>query len=489
MAVGKLTQHGREVIYTDVAEVTSANIADIITEAIPIHMRNVASIDYLWNYYRGIQPILDKESETRPSINHKPVENHAHEIVTFKTGYLMGEPVQYVKHGDDESITEDILKLNEYAFTENRAEKDKLLADWFYICGTSYKMILPNPNAGEDEGESPFHIYVLDPRNAFVVYSTALGNEPMVGVVVTGLEDGSALYTCYTKNRVFKLEAPGVGLTSFVDVHNNSSFRRLSLRSEEQHIMRDVPIIEYAANAGRIGSFEVALPLLDEINQVLSRRMDGLDRFVEAYIVFKGMELDEESMAQLRDLGGIGVPPDGDVSYITQELKQDQIQTLADTLYQRVLDICGMPNRNGGSSTSDNGIAVIYRDGWSTAETHAQGNEGMFKLSERRFLKIALNIANAYRGITLKVSDIEIRFSRRNYENILQKVQALIMMLGSDKIAPRLAYAHCGLFVDPDTAWEESQAYLDELTEERAGEMQREIEAAEASAKSTFAQS
>lgn len=55
-------------------------------------------------------------------------------------------------------------------------------------------------------------------------------------------------------------------------------------------------------------------------------------------------------------------------------------------------------------------------------------------------------------GTPLRLSDIEIKFTRRNYENILSKSQVLTSMLANDKIAPILAFTHCGLFSDPEDA-------------------------------------
>ena len=62
----------------------------------------------------------------------------------------------------------------------------------------------------------------------------------------------------------------------------------------------------------------------------------------------------------------------------------------------------------------------------------------------------------------LKPSDIGIRFTRRNYENILQKTQVLTTMLANPKIAPRLAFVHCGMFTAPDQAYRESVKYAEE---------------------------
>ena len=85
---------------------------------------------------------------------------------------------------------------------------------------------------------------------------------------------------------------------------------------------------------------------------------------------------------------------------------------------------------------------------------------------------MAINIANTYRDLDLKLSSIEIRFTRRNYENIQAKAQVLTTLLGNDKIHPRLAFEHCGLFVDPDLAYTQSKEY----SEERKAEAAKELE-------------
>ena len=94
----------------------------------------------------------------------------------------------------------------------------------------------------------------------------------------------------------------------------------------------------------------------------------------------------------------------------------------------------------------------------------------MFKKSERRFLKLILNICNVLVDMKLKVHNIEIRFTRRNYENILQKAQVLDLMLKNGKVHPRLAFEHCGLFVDSDLAYTMSQEYVEEM-EKKAQEL------------------
>ena len=155
------------------------------------------------------------------------------------------------------------------------------------------------------------------------------------------------------------------------------------------------------------------------------------------------------------------------MSIVTQELNQVQTQTLVDYLYQTVLTICGMPNRNGGSSTSDTGAAVIMRDGWTLAESRAKDSELMFKKSEHEVLRLILRIIRDTEGLSadiynLKLRNISMQFTRRNYENIQSKAQVLVSMLQQNKIHPRLAFATSGAFTDPESAYQMSMEYFEE---------------------------
>lgn len=460
----KRAMYGRRIIYSDYDEITADNVLEVLDRAMTVHAMNRADIQYLFDYYKGKQPILDRTKEYRPEICNKVVENRANEIVSFKVGYLMGEPVQYVSRGkDSDGYSEAINTLNDFVFAEDKAAKDKELADWFTICGTAYRMILPDPTGEEDE--SPFEIYTLDPRNAFVVYHSGLGNKPLMGVKYIIREDSSVIYSIYTVRYYFEVVQPGT-------LNKDSNYNPRAIAKSEGHILGGIPIIEYPANSARLGAFEIVLPLLDAINNVSSNRLDGVEQFIQSLLILKGVDIDSEEYKALRENGGLKVPVEGDASYLTQELNQTQTQTLVDYMYQTVLTICGMPNRNGGSSTSDTGSAVIMRDGWSAAEARAKDTELMFKMSEKQFLRLAIQIANTLRDMDLKLSAIEIRFTRRNYENIQEKSQVLTTMLSNDKIHPRLAFEHSGLFVDPELAYTVSMEYA----EERKKEAQKELE-------------
>lgn len=436
---------GRRVIKTSVTNITSENVTDVLLKALSIHALNRSEIDYLWEYYKGKQPILNRQKEVRPEICNRIVENRANEIVSFKVGYLCGEPIQYVgKNGSDE-ITQGITRLNELMFSEDKAAQDQEIVEWQMICGTAYRLVLPDARGEEDE--APFELYTLDPRDTFVVYSNEIGNKPVMAVKYSKDDNEITHYSIYTENMYYLVE-DGI------------------LKESTPHALDMIPIFEYPANNARLGSFEIVLPLLDTLNNITSNRMDGIEQVIQAFIKFINCDISKEEYEEFLQLGAIKVKSvDGanaDVGVVTTDLNQSQTQTLKEDCYNAILTICGIPNRNGGSSTSDTGAAVLLRDGWSLAEARAKDSENMFKKSEKKMLKLVLRICRELSDFNLGIKDIELQFTRRNYENIQSKSQVLVSMLQNNKIHPLLAFQHSGLFIDPERAYAMSLKYYEE---------------------------
>lgn len=310
---------GRRIIKTSVTEITDENVVDVLRKALATHDLNRSEIDYLWKYYRGDQPIRNRVKDVRPEICNKITENRANEIVSFKVGYLCGEPIQYVSRNGGEEIVKQINTLNEYMFAEDKAAQDQELVEWQMICGTAFRLVLPDEPGEEDE--APFELYTLDPRDTFVVYSNEIGNKPLMAVKYSKDDNEIFHYSIYTENRYYLVDG---------DI----------LVESKPHALDMIPIIEYPGNNARLGSFEIVLPLLDAINNVESNRMDGMEQLVQAFIKFINCDITKEEYEEFLQLGAIKVKSvDGqaaDVGVVTTELNQTQSQTLKDDYYNAV---------------------------------------------------------------------------------------------------------------------------------------------------------
>ena len=443
---------GRREIFTDELNITAANVVKVLEDAVNVHDRNRSEMDYLWRYYKGETPILQKRKEVRESINHRINVNRAFEIVAFKRGYGFGEPIQYISRGKSDDVSDEIAVLNEHMFLAGKHAEDSALAEWMYVCGLGMRMGLPGKDAAE-----PMHVYTLDPRHSFVVRYNGLGEPVVMGVKTIIRRDGiTRVHSVYTKDMYFEIENEAIV-------------------KKEAHVLGMVPIFEYPANRARLGAFEVALPLLDALNEVESNRLDDVEQFVNSFLALLGGTIDEETAKKLDEHKMLCLPEGVDAKYLSAALQQNDIQVLSDNLYSAVLTICGIPNRNGGSSTSDTGSAVIMRDGWESAEAQMKSVELEFKRSEKEFLRLVLRILRDMTGLELDLKNVEIKFSRRNYDNLQTKSQVLTTLLNNPKVHPQLAFVHSGLFLDPESAYLQSKAWWEANEQREADEMQNYI--------------
>ena len=447
--------YGRRKIFTDVAEITAANVIEEVNAAFVVHAKNREEIKKLDRYYRNNTDIENKTKEVRESINYKVAEARCLEVTNFYKGYIFGEPIQYVRReksqndSTDDEIAADINALNSYMSDANKSARDSELGKWILVAGTGYKMVLPNPNWEKDGDEAPFEIYAPNPKRTFVIYNNDIEERAIANVFYSKKKNGNVVFTVYTPKAVFKYTHTETNVT----VKPNPLGR--------------LPIVEYPA-ADMLGVFEPVLPLVDALNALQSNRLDDVAQYVNSFLAIIGAEVDEETYKRLNEWKLLLLPEGTDAKYLSVALSQADIQTLKSDLYQAILTITGTPNRNGGSSTSDTGQAVELRDGWSSAETRAKDIETSFKAAEKEYLKVILKIMRDTVGTKLKLSDIEAHFTRRNYENIATKAQVLVAMLNCEWIHPEVAYASCGMFPDPESAYLQGKAWHDENAKKEA---------------------
>lgn len=458
---------GRREILTGEREITSSNVLSVLNKALMTHESNRADIDYLHNYLRGRQPILDRVKVYNKEICNRIVVNRASEIVTFKTANFIGEPLQYVSRGADKGVPEQIEKLNSFMFSERKQEKDMTLAYWMFTGGVGYRLTLNDKSDQYKElfDEAPFEIYTLDPRNTFVVKANDVTRRVMMGVnYVYGNSEKKFIYTVYTANYTFTIEGSLLGANKITNI--------------ETHNIGMVPIVEYPCNALRMGAFEPVIDLLDAINLTESDRLDGIEQFIQAVMVFENADITAEQLAELKAQGALKITSkDGNtarVYYLNEQLDQSQTQTLVDDMYQTVLSIVGMPSQgNANTSDSSNNGAVIMKNGWWNAEARAKETEGMWKGAETDFLKIVLKICHDSDALDLKISQIEQKFFRRSYEDLLVKTQSFTSLIGAG-CPPTQAYQISGIVLDPESAGIAYERYQQEKEEELEKQLERE---------------
>lgn len=451
---------GRRKIFVDAETIDERNIEQVVADVLSVHALNASEIEYLMDYERGITPISQREKEGRKDIDYRINENHAAEIKTFKVGYVFSSPITLVQRAtaDNEASNADdgrIAKLNEMLFEQGKAAKDKQLAEAFSICGVGYRMALPKKKY-EDGETAPFDILPLNPLTTCVGYSNDVYQRRVIGISYVVKADGSTKIGAYTDDKYFELEGSQFG-------------GKLELKSVKRNGIGIVPIVEYRADDQRMGCFERALDLLDALCILTSDRVNGLSQFVQNILWADNVTVTEEQKNAVKSGGWLFTKSDGTtkatIQYLTQQLDQTSAQSLVDWTYEQILQITGTPAR-GKSTGGNTGQAIVLSNGWTIAETAAKNTETVFKDSEFEFLRVILRILSRKKGVdanmkSLRVSDIDVKFSRNKTDSLLVKVQALQGQLDAG-IDPLTAIKTCDLYSDPQQVYCDSKKYIEE---------------------------
>lgn len=454
--------HGRRRIFTNETEITSGNVVEVLNKALDVHRNNRAEIEYLEKYLRGIQPILERVKVYHNEINNKICVNLANMIVAFKTSEFAGEAIQYISRGSKKSVPKKVEKLNSLMLSEGKQSKDMELAYKMFTNGVGYRLVLRDKAAAVAKGdlfdEAPFEIYIPDPRNTFVIRLNDVTRRVVAGVTYVFLDDAKTdvMYTVYTDNVTYKISGNGTTASQIVEtvVHNFGT----------------VTLIEYPCNTLYMSPIEVVHDLLNAYSTVMSNRLDGIEQFIQAIMVFEGVDITMEQLTELKEAGAIKLPPTVDgrqsrVYYLNEQLDQAQTQTLVDDIKQTILEIVGMPSQgNANTSDSSNNGAIIMKNGWWNAEARKLETIGMWNQAETETLRVVLKMctdANVLNG--LAVSDVQTKYGSTSYEDLLVKTQSFSTLVSSGA-TPLQCFKYSHLGQDPESdamafaAYKEQQA-------------------------------
>ena len=444
-------KYGRKIAYTDVDEINENNILNVLADCIGVFNSNRPIIRYLWDYKNGDQPILYRTKVVRDDIVNKVVENHAWEIVQFKNAQTNGEPILCVSLSKDDSVNKMVDKLNNYLRVANKHVKDISSGEWTSAVGTGFKAVQRTRKS-----DKPIRFVVPTPMNTFIIYNRAT-EEPMLAVQELKDEKNEQYYLCFSETHEYRVK--------------NGSLMHLEKDVKSRpHAFGGIPIVEYPNNQSRISDIELVITMLDAINTMQSNRMDGIEQFIQAWVKFVNCEVDEKSFLSMKMLGALVVKSnngDGnkaDVDVMSQELDQTQSQVAKDDLWNNVLSISAIPNKQGNTGGDTQG-AVELRNGWDFSKQRAKLKDPYIIEAERRLMEVALNIIRIQNGnddCPLSVLDFDIQISHSPTDNMQVKAQVLQLLLSSG-IHPLVAIKVCGLWSDPEKVFLLSKPYLDVL--------------------------
>ena len=433
--------YGRKIAYTDVETITQDNIVKVIGQCIGAFYFNKMAIEYLWNYYKGDQPIRYRVKISNEDIINKICENHSYEWVQFKVAQTYGEPVQYISRKDDDETNNAVDELNDYLVDANKQEKDIEAGEWQSATGTSFKAVQ------FANGDIPFRIVAPSPMNTFIIYNRST-REPILAVQELKDIEGNWYKQCYTDSHECKIV--------------NSS-----VQDWKVHAFGSIPIVEYPNNPSRLSDIELVIDIMDAVNNMQSNRMDGIEQFVQAWIKFVNCEIDEEEFKKMKInhalvVKSINKDNKSDVDVMTQELNQTQCQVAKEDLIDNALSILAIPNKQSNTGGDTQG-AVQLRNGWDFSKSRAKLKDPLVKTAEKRLAKLVLNVIHIKdHDLGLSMRDFEVQINHSPQDNMYTKAQTLYQLLQAG-IHPLVAVKTVGLWGDAEKTYLVSKPYFDVL--------------------------
>jgi SPP1 family phage portal protein len=429
----KLSNYGRKPIEIDISfndfyTDPIGNTQKFLAECVKQQKDIVSDCEVIEDEYLGKQAILNKSRDDGSQINNKVVENRLWEIVNFHKGFMVGRPIEYSYKGAIN--TDDMTYFKRYLQDSKKASKDVDLYEDKYKYGTSYRMIISKRTDFDSEEESPFEILNLDIKSAFVAHSSSTEKQVLFGCIISKkyIDENTTndLYTIYlTDGTYFELETEG------------TDFDNATIGARTKQSFDFCPIIECPLNKQRIGLVELVLYLQNSINGISSTQSDDLEQFVNSYLLFEHVEVDEEftkNLLELKKQRIIAIKTNNPqtpakVSMLQQTLDHDKVNNYYQRLIDAMFDITATPKASGSvASGGDTTGARLLGNGWESAQNMAEVDSSFMIANEYDQLKMMFKICKFLPNNkidNLHASDIDIKYNINMSNNLLVKTQSL----------------------------------------------------------------
>ena len=317
--------------------------ADLTTTILNKFIQNFMTSDLprlnkLKNYYDGKQDILMKYYEDRNKPCNKTVVNYCSGIVDNFNGYLAGVPVSYTSNEDISDILK-VLRYNDYQEEDSEFLKNAL------IYGKAYEI-----SYLDEDGKIRF--CVIDTRQGFPIYTDDLNKDLLYFVRIFPVDNLDILkgyyVEVYSKDTVDRFDM-------------NDAYSNLRFISSEQHYFHQVPVTVFSLNRDEVGSFEKIMSMQDSYNKLISASEDDFESFCDAYMVIRGMEVDDDELSKMKQNRILLLDEEGDVSYLTKDIKDTALNNMLDELNGKIHRVSNSPDFGDESFANSSGISLKYK--------------------------------------------------------------------------------------------------------------------------------
>ena len=385
---------------------------DSINDCIKQFEIDKTRLSNLYDYYIGNSAIVDRE-RTAGLPNNTLMHGFAQYIATMTSGYLIGDPVQYL--GDN---------LDDLQDAYDRADVQSVDAELALsqaIYGRGVELVYADSRARPRTTS-------VNPQNAFVVYADDAEGLPIFGVYrLSGVDSsGSTSYKSiyvYTPSEIIEY--------SVEDGYANAEVGRVV------HNFDYVPLVEYWNNSYQTGDFEGVVSLIDAYDVLQSDRVNDKEQFADALLVLTGvvgMDVptgETRSAAQrLKEEGTLSLPdPQARAEYLIKQLNEADTDILRVSIKQDIHKFSHVPDLSDENfAGNSSGVAMKYK---------LLGLEQLTKIKERWFreglrwrLRLFTGFLSLKGSLSIDPDAVQMQFRRSLPVNDLEIAQMVQMLSG-----------------------------------------------------------
>lgn len=447
-----------ENLYTLANNVTS----DYLQEVIEDHRARRDQMIRLYERYKASipgTPVLSRQFDQPNKVNNKLNNPFMTTIIDSKVGYFVGKPIAYEL--DNTTYTNDALferhniLLKSFNQQSRMKKLDADIVKMASICGYGVRLL----------------------------YIDQLGKERAVNINPWEwifIEDST------TKETIMAIRHYEV------DVHENNRSSRMALKVEvydhqniyhylgtdygtfipdpytdvnpRPHLFDGVPVIKFKNNEEEIGDVERVLHLIDAYDRSMSDLNSEIEQLRLAYMVFKGYEPDEDTMAQAKKVGAFGIDKDdSDIFFLTKDINSDAIEKHLDRLAQNIMRFADSVDLTDESFAGNlSGIAIKYK--LFGLETKCGTLQMEMEAALARQYEILATAWNK-KGVGMDPTNVFFTFTRNLPVNVTEEIENNIKLKDLISTKTRLGL----LPVVDDVQYE-----LDQMENERKAEQSKE---------------
>lgn len=306
--------------------------SQIIRDLILNHTR--ASSDMATNYerYKGRQlPIDLRTFPDANKINNKIGNDFRGEIIDQSVGYLFGKPATYTldkaRFNDAGAYKNASDALQNFLRTNHIEDLDAETGKMASICGTASRLCyIDKAGAERVMNVNPWEvIYIYDRSLDEVQY--ALRYYVMTDVGTNGSASPKLRIEFYDSENVTYWIRQGAG--EFI-------LDATEPVNPQPHLFSKVPLIEFRNNEERLADFAKVEGLVDAYDRTLSDAQNELEEFRQAYMLFKGAQIDKETITAARNTGAFSLPVGTDASFLTKQINDVFLESHKKTLRENI---------------------------------------------------------------------------------------------------------------------------------------------------------